>query len=88
MTIRSMPATPAFREGWDRIFGRKATADAIDPPHGCDCAECHPQDPFNQRMIVCGKCGNKRCPAAESHRYECTGSNEPGQIMRRLAGTL
>lgn len=30
-------------------------------------------------MIVCPKCGNKRCPKATDHRNECTGSNEPGQ---------
>ena len=30
-------------------------------------------------MIVCVKCGNKRCPHATDHRNECTGSNEPGQ---------
>jgi len=31
------------------------------------------------RMILCPLCGNKRCPKASNHRYECTGSNEPGQ---------
>jgi len=31
------------------------------------------------RMIVCATCGNKRCPHANDHRNECTGSNEPGQ---------
>ena len=30
-------------------------------------------------MIVCPKCGNKRCPHATDHSYECTNSNEPGQ---------
>lgn len=30
-------------------------------------------------MVVCEECGNKRCPKANDHRYECTGSNEPGQ---------
>jgi hypothetical protein len=30
-------------------------------------------------MIVCPTCGNKRCPHASDHRYECTQSNEPGQ---------
>lgn len=32
-----------------------------------------------ERMIICPKCGNKRCPHASDHRLECTGSNEPGQ---------
>lgn len=31
------------------------------------------------RMILCAKCGNKRCPHAADHRHECTDSNEPGQ---------
>lgn len=31
------------------------------------------------RMIVCPKCGNKRCPHATDASYECTNSNEPGQ---------
>lgn len=31
------------------------------------------------RMILCPECGNKRCPKANDHRHECTGSNEPGQ---------
>ena len=30
-------------------------------------------------MILCKKCGNKRCPQASDHRLECTRSNEPGQ---------
>jgi hypothetical protein len=31
------------------------------------------------KMILCPKCGNKRCPKASDHRLECTGSNVPGQ---------
>lgn len=31
------------------------------------------------RMILCEICGNKRCPHASDHRYECTNSNAPGQ---------
>lgn len=31
------------------------------------------------RMIVCALCGNKRCPHATDHEFDCTGSNEPGQ---------
>lgn len=30
-------------------------------------------------MVVCGTCGNKRCPKAADHNNSCTGSNEPGQ---------
>lgn len=32
-----------------------------------------------QRMFLCPDCGNKRCPKATNHRFDCTGSNEPGQ---------
>jgi len=31
------------------------------------------------RMILCAKCGNKRCPHANDHRNECTNSNATGQ---------
>ena len=56
----------------------------------CWCRKCHEghvvgeiggfQIPYAMSvMIVCPKCGNKRCPHASDHNYECTGSNEPGQ---------
>jgi hypothetical protein len=28
-------------------------------------------------FVVCQVCGNKRCPKAEDHAQQCTGSNEP-----------
>lgn len=31
-------------------------------------------------MVVCSRCGNKRCPHASNHRMACTGSNEPGRV--------
>lgn len=34
---------------------------------------------IGSRMFICGICGNKRCPHATFHGFECTGSNEPGQ---------
>lgn len=44
---------------------------------GCGaCWTCVPDFPF---MRVCATCGNKRCPHANDHRNQCTGSNEPGQ---------
>ena len=52
----------------------------------CDCHQClrdrgELDKPwYATRMIVCCKCGNKRCPHANDHRYTCTRSNEPGQI--------
>ncbi len=32
-----------------------------------------------QHMVVCGDCGNKRCPHAAHHDNKCTNSNEPNQ---------
>jgi hypothetical protein len=58
----------------------------------CDaCVRCLERYPFldprhpASRMVVCPTCGNKRCPKAEWHEYECSGSNEVGQVGR-LAG--
>lgn len=31
-------------------------------------------------MLLCPTCGNKRCPRASCHEFECTNSNEPGQF--------
>jgi translation initiation factor 2 beta subunit (eIF-2beta)/eIF-5 len=47
----------------------------------CQCETCMPNDFLTGRMrfIVCSKCGNKRCPHATNHIYECTNSNDPGQ---------
>jgi hypothetical protein len=49
-------------------------------PAACACAQCEPFNPMRPRMILCGTCGNKRCPHATDHRLACTGSNEPGQL--------
>lgn len=37
----------------------------------------------SRRMILCPKCGNKRCPHSTFHKNKCTGSNEPGQLGSR-----
>lgn len=31
-------------------------------------------------LVVCVECGNKRCPKAQHHDHECSGSNEVGQV--------
>ena len=50
----------------------------------CQCRQCWRDRPHGVAdfvgMIVCDKCGNKRCPHATDHRYECTNSNSPGQV--------
>lgn len=43
------------------------------------CISCYDGAPLMRPMIVCSICGNKRCPHANDHKYDCTGSNAPGQ---------
>lgn len=43
------------------------------------CRTCRPVTMSDMRFVVCPECGNKRCPRANDHRNDCTGSNEPGQ---------
>lgn len=51
----------------------------------CWCHKCNENNTLNglpiatMRMILCPKCGNKRCPHASNHELECTNSNEPNQ---------
>ena len=42
---------------------------------------------LSMRLITCHRCGNKRCPHAEDHRFMCTGSNEPGQKRTPITET-
>lgn len=51
-----------------------------DVPAGCGCWRC--LEARGERiwfMVVCGACGNKRCPHAADHNLDCTGSNDVGQ---------
>lgn len=50
-----------------------------EPKEGCYCEACVPLTLESMRMVLCLRCGNKRCPHATDHRNPCTGSNEPGQ---------
>ena len=51
----------------------------VQVPMTCHCQTCRPITITDMRMVLCPKCGNKRCPHANDHRNACTGSNEPGQ---------
>ena len=54
-----------------------AALDAAKEDKGCEaCWRCVPRYQF---MRLCPICGCKRCPHANDHDNECTGSNEPGQ---------
>lgn len=71
------------RERADEIAneGLAAYRKAIEPNPLCACSACNPKAWW---MVVCSICGNKRCPHAESHTYECTNSNEPNQPKTTL----
>lgn len=60
----------------------------------CECHRCLDERRLSTaKMILCGECGNKRCPEASDHRLACTHSNEPGQVgsvygpKREMAGS-
>lgn len=68
------------REGVELLLPRR------DPE--CPCAACDPGmlQRYPSRMNVCPDCGNKRCPKAANHAvWQCSGSNEPGQVGARAA---
>lgn len=75
-----------FANNWDAIFGKKKKEEPVAKPD-CYCYNCNKDyvEPGSHlpyvatRMIVCPKCGNKRCPHATDHNLECTNSNDPGQ---------
>lgn len=60
----------------------RALSGSTEPPiHPMCCWKCFTdsgttRSPF---MMLCGTCGNKRCPRASDHSLDCSGSNESGQ---------
>jgi ribosomal protein L32 len=57
--------------------------------YDCFCYNCNKDRTVNgfpyamTTMIVCPKCGNKRCPHATDHNLACTNSNVSGQTGSR-----
>lgn len=71
----------AYRDATEatvKCFQLEAQQVAV-PQDECWCHSCRPITLSDMRMILCPKCGNKRCPHANDHRNACTASNEPGQ---------
>lgn len=84
-----LPASPHFREiGNSSTNNCRENAKTSTNPASlnsnvtidCWCRSCRPVTMNDMRFVVCPDCGNKRCPHANDHRNDCTGSNEPGQI--------
>ena len=67
-----------FSDNWDAIFGKKKNRQLCSVCYTC-LEQKNTHAFFSDHMIVCEICGNKRCPHATDHEYECTNSNEPGQ---------
>ena len=76
-----------FGSNWDAIFSKPSETQSVTEKPDCHCYNCN-KDYYEQgsnfpypstHMIVCPKCGNKRCPHATDHMQECTNSNNPGQ---------
>lgn len=76
-----------FAANWDKI--KKEPSKVWDGVE-CSCHRCVKEKNLVEReggflplsatrMIVCPKCGNKRCPHASDHDLACTNSNDPGQ---------
>ena len=72
-TIQTAPALDSSQ----KIAKSRCSNSPVIP--GCSCRTCRPVTMTDMRFVVCPECGNKRCPHANDHRHECTGSNEPGQ---------
>lgn len=59
-----------------------------DQQSACNCRRCLRERGDQEmglpvemvRFIVCAICGNKRCPHATDCQFDCTHSNETGQI--------
>lgn len=94
-------ALHAFPRPLEAVFTDDASAVTCDAclssmPTGCGCYACIGHKPVGTsfltvgmtRMIVCSKCGNKRCPHSTDHRNDCTGSNDTGQAGSRYGGLV
>ena len=79
ITEDNMEVALAWAHGFNHC--RTAMLQAGNPPAtpDCWCRTCRPVTMNDMRFVVCPDCGNKRCPHANDHRNDCTGSNEPGQ---------
>lgn len=71
-----LPVSAQTPAGEALLRKMREAAQRLDAPSGCTCEAC---EPHALRMILCARCGNKRCPHATNHRNACTNSNEPGQ---------
>lgn len=81
-----------FSNSFEKIFGKKKKDTEVEKSN-CYCYNCNkdyiePGQVFpyvTTCMILCPRCGNKRCPHATDHNLECTNSNEPGQQGSRYS---
>ncbi len=89
--VKDLGSRNPFRQALNEVVLRCATSgiaiDDIMEKHGLTLEDnqdfcCYRHAGQGTRMsvmILCTKCGNKRCPKATDCSYDCTDSNEPGQ---------
>ena len=78
LAINKQREWPEPKDGEPRLHIKNAGNSPVTPD--CWCRTCRPVTMSDMRFVVCPECGNKRCPHANDHRNDCTGSNEPGQV--------
>lgn len=82
VTPHDLSRASKYHAAWRTIKSRYEAdltlPEIMDNP--CHCHKCASPEYAISHMILCPKCGNKRCPKASNHELACTGSNEPGQV--------
>lgn len=77
--LAALTSRVGTRAEYAAAFAVATPASPAEPMSACWCATCRPVTLLDSRMVLCSTCGNKRCPRANDHRHDCSGSNEPGQ---------
>ncbi|WP_430871890.1 hypothetical protein [Escherichia coli] len=82
LSMYAVDAVAAIAEvrGWNACRAAMLQAGNSPVTPDCWCHTCRPVTMSDMRFVVCPDCGNKRCPRANDHRNDCTGSNEPGHV--------
>ena len=64
----------------EKAFEQPTVSNPLEHVVMCGCWECLAERKEQTwHMVVCAKCGNKRCPHAADHKNKCTNSNDTGQ---------
>lgn len=64
----------------EAALARATSQEVADDPVCCSRCYDSSRGTTFAMMVVCSRCGNKRCPRATWHGYRCTGSNDVAQV--------